>query len=845
MNFQGIVQEAAWWDPDYYKTQAELTKTKAILEEAVKRLEPGDLSDSVSRVGQRGNLLNEARRTLLGAMDAVPASPPEAWERLRGQVSAKHLSGTHFIVVIARGGKPLRVSKVANAVAHAFEEYQFDRRIKIHSEAFVLLKKERDKEEEALLKSESALQAFHKQASVISYSSSEDDQPVIMRMKNLNDKLTAIQLERIELSAQLGVVRDIIKDQHQTTVQRNERLRSLRSIKRDSSVMTADRQLAEAEKEVIELSDVYGPDHPRLKSAKKDVSLLKKKFNGALRDVIRSMLSRLKEIKDQEGRIDEQYEEEEVVALELGRESFELAKLKNEVSRHEKLFDALVARMREVDVSGGFTRPNVIVVESARVPSAPVGPNRMSAMLAALMFGLVLGVGLAFLFENIDDTVKTPEDLRHFFHMPLLGFIPRMKDRSDLPDNFRSRGTASLIEPASSIAESYRNLRTSLFFSIPAGQTRVLALTSCKPGEGKTTTAANLAMVIAQSGRRVLLMDADFHRPMLHKIFRLKPEVGLTSVLTGQANFEDAVQHFQYNGKSVENLDIVVAGPQSPNPSELLGSEKMQALLLDAREKYQWVILDVPPVLFVSEASILSVICDGALMVVRPGTNRRSHLRKAIEQLENINARIVGCVLNNTVVSRIGRYYSHYYYYGYSKYSRNYHYSYYEDRKTRSERRAEAAKHKGKSFVGRDQVVTSWHGKKAEEVPDEAELPDVADAAEDIQDAPETQILTVDEDVLVLPEEDAVEAAEIPAELLENVYPDKWVADVDEKPAIGEVGQHNDVHEKQPEVQGKLKTGVVPGMKEEVAAAFERQAQLRERLDKLMARLHGDKDGAS
>jgi capsular exopolysaccharide synthesis family protein len=238
------------------------------------------------------------------------------------------------------------------------------------------------------------------------------------------------------------------------------------------------------------------------------------------------------------------------------------------------------------------------------------------------------------------------------------------------------------------MAEAYRNIRTSIFFSTPAGGGKVLAVTSCGPGEGKTTTATNLAVAIAKSGKKILLVDADFHRPMVDKILKLNKTAGLSTVLVGEAELKAVIQNVEYEGAKIEGLDVAVAGPPSPNPSELLGSQRMSQLLSEVRDSYDWVLVDTPPILFVSDASILSALCDGVILVVRAGVNNRSMLNRTREHLENIKVKIVGSVLNQMVVGRFGRYYSHYYYHGYSRYSRDYHRSYYpavSDKTTRSE----------------------------------------------------------------------------------------------------------------------------------------------------------------
>jgi capsular exopolysaccharide synthesis family protein len=296
----------------------------------------------------------------------------------------------------------------------------------------------------------------------------------------------------------------------------------------------------------------------------------------------------------------------------------------------------------------------------------------------SIFLGLFAGIGLAFFFEYLDDTIKTPDDLEQRVGVPVLGFVPAITGRNGQMDSFAYKRRVSVIEPKSSITEAYRNIRTSLFFSAPPEESKVLVLTSSAPRDGKTTTSTNLALVIAQSGKRILLVDADFRRPMIHKIFGLDTTRGLSSILVGQSNLEEAVQKVKHDGRLLENLDVLVAGPKPPNPAELLDSEAMRTFLAEARKKYDRVIIDTPPVLFVADATIVSAMCDGVILVVKAAKNSRSVAIKAREHILAVKGRILGGILNDVRIARFGYYYSYYYYYyPYSRYYYDYYHSYY------------------------------------------------------------------------------------------------------------------------------------------------------------------------
>jgi capsular exopolysaccharide synthesis family protein len=347
--------------------------------------------------------------------------------------------------------------------------------------------------------------------------------------------------------------------------------------------------------------------------------------------------------------------------------------------------------MREVDLTSDYTVSNVKLVDKADIPKSPVSPNRPRTILIWMFMSLFVGVSVALVLDYLDDTIKTPDDLQVRAGVPVLGFVPNMKGKLIKKGGFPYRALVAMTEPASSATEAYRNIRTNLFFSAPAEENKVLTVTSGGPSDGKTTTSCNLALVMAQSGKRVLLIDADMRKPMIHRAMGLGNKVGLSSVLVGACKLDEAVQKPKNNGHVVEHLDILSAGPRSPNPAELLDSQSMRNLLEEARGKYDRVIVDTPPVLFVADASIISAMSDGVVMVLKSARSTRTLVSRTREQLEGVNARIVGGILNDVRVSRWGYYYSSYYYSYYYRYHYDYARSYYGSRKDEVEEAQEGA----------------------------------------------------------------------------------------------------------------------------------------------------------
>jgi non-specific protein-tyrosine kinase len=307
------------------------------------------------------------------------------------------------------------------------------------------------------------------------------------------------------------------------------------------------------------------------------------------------------------------------------------------------------------------------IIESATLPTVPVGPNRLMTILTAAAIGFVLAAGAAYLLEYLDDTIKTPDDIKRVSDLPTLAGIARIKVED---------GESPLVtqrQPRSPTSEAFRVLRTGVQFSNIDEQGGSLLVTSANPSEGKSVTAANLAVVMAQAGGSVLLVDADLRRPTQHKIFELSKNQGLTNVLLEMDLADDGgklhsllQQMAQPTG--TKGLSVLTSGPIPPNPSELLGSAKMKKLLATLGEHYDFVIVDSPPVLAVTDAVVLGTQADGALLVTDSGRTRRNQLKQSVDSLREVNAHLIGVTLNRLTPKSDGYYY--YYYYRDSYYNR-------------------------------------------------------------------------------------------------------------------------------------------------------------------------------
>ena len=318
-------------------------------------------------------------------------------------------------------------------------------------------------------------------------------------------------------------------------------------------------------------------------------------------------------------------------------------------------YQDFLKRKKDLEIISASQANNARVMDPAEPNRAPISPNSRKDLLTAILAGLTIALALAFGIEYLDDSVKTPEDVTKRLRLPLLGLVPKVKgDRvpvltETVPHDF---------------GEAFRSLRTSLVFTSSGENTRLIAVTSSQPLEGKTTTAANLAFALALGGSRVLLIDADMRRPGLHKTIGLQNEAGLSHLLTGQSRVRDVVQR-----TAEPNLFAITAGRTPPNPSELLSSDRMNHLLANlALGPFDWVVIDTPPVLAVTDAVIVAQKVAGVVFVIGSEMTRRVHAERALETLQSGRARSIGVVLNRVDFNRNKYYYSRYYGYQYKSY---------------------------------------------------------------------------------------------------------------------------------------------------------------------------------
>ncbi len=609
----------------FRKTQTQIIQSRAVAEAVVKKLNLGDhpafngelrQRDLVS--GLRELVANLARPALTGLRQLLQGTPEVASPT--ASAPPKEDGGQARVRALAqavRGGLEVTTSDLSNLVEISFTS--LDRHMAaqvadaVADEYLVLsnaMRFERSAGAEAFLKreitdmqakletSEKDLNEFARQNQVVD----TEDRSNIMatRLAVLNSDLTKV---RSDLIAAQSLAHQVAQTDVNTlpAVVQDERLKELRA------------KLFELRGEYARLSQTYTDEYPRMQELNRQMEEVRQGLEEAQSNLVKSLEVNFAGLVDREARLALAVEEQKQELLELQDRSIQYQILKREWETNRSLYVALLERVKEVGVVAGMERAVGSVIDRALVPTVPSGPYLRNNLMKALLFGLLGGVGLAFLLNLLDNTVRDPEDVGRLTSLANLGVVPSI-DIKALP-------AGTMIELLShshrdhSLSEAFRSVRTSLMFSAAGGAPKLLMVASSVPGEGKSTTTVNLGIVLAHTGASVLLVDADLRKPRLHRVFKVPRGPGLTELLV-----QEGVSGVFY-ATGIDNLTLLTAGTPPPNPAELLSSSTSSHLFEELARRYDYVIVDTSPIMGLADPIALSTKVSGVLLVSAAGNS--------------------------------------------------------------------------------------------------------------------------------------------------------------------------------------------------------------------------------
>ncbi|MGQ9689598.1 MAG: polysaccharide biosynthesis tyrosine autokinase, partial [Desulfobaccales bacterium] len=431
------------------------------------------------------------------------------------------------------------------------------------------------------------------------------------------------------------------------------------------------------------LDKVYLKGHPELQAETAKLAELNNRLNAEVKRLQESIKADYEAAERTERLLRESLEAQKQLMAQLQDNLSSYHILKRDALTNEQLYQALLARVKEANISSTMVSSNIAVIDPAPLPTVPYKPKKLQNLALALTLGLVLGISLALLVEAVDDSLKSTEDLEKRCNLPLLGALPSLDSYPGLTKSpvkmlswqrwrsiprlwprRQSQPSATNLDqvvyeqPQSPLTEALRHLQTSIMLSGSGRPPAAIMVTSPNPSEGKTMVASNLAISLALNGRATVIVDCDLRKPRIHRIFNCSPQPGLTNYLSGNGDLEEILRP-----TDIPNLTLISAGPQSPNPMNLLNSEIFKDLLQHLRGQFSQIVIDTPPLLGFSDARVISVLVDGTLLVTKYNATHKSAVRLAIQLLGQINAPLMGGVLN--CVDGSSRKYGYYQYYNY------------------------------------------------------------------------------------------------------------------------------------------------------------------------------------
>jgi capsular exopolysaccharide synthesis family protein len=617
-------------DPyDFYQTQYRLLESRRIAERVMRRLK----------------LFEDPE--LSAAADPVAAFGSHA--------KIQPVRNSRLVDISIDHTVPARAAQWADTFAEEYIADTLERRQKAEKETLSEMTKEVEPLRARLDKQEKDVQAFREKRSLVSIN--EKQSLLERRLEELSSLALGAEKERRDLEATQERLATILKDNDVNA------LFTLPRIQANPLCQKIQEQQVQLLQEREDLSKTYKDKHPKLLAVESKLVSLATSLRREAERVVEGTRSSYEEAKGRERKAKEALEAAKGEKVLFDRDLIELSQLQREAEATRTLYQNLLKRTQETRVTASVELTNINIVDRAKEPTEPIAPNRALNLLLGLLGGLAAGVAAAFLVEQIDNTIDSPEKAERSLGVPVLGLIPRVILNGEAKEKQETAGELGtppeLIcfwDGKSQVSEAFRSIRTAIQFSGVSGRTvRTLAVVSATPEEGKTLAVLNLAVTMAQAGHRVLLVDSDLRRPRLHKILcpNRMPHRGLSNILIGEVTLDAVARE-----TPVPGLWCVPAGPVPPNPSELLGSPRMAEFLREAAAKFDRILFDSPPVGAVTDACVVAPLLDGVVQVISYAQTTSQDAREGKQKLISLGARYLGAILNNVPLSRwrIGRY---------------------------------------------------------------------------------------------------------------------------------------------------------------------------------------------
>ncbi|HEK86596.1 MAG TPA: polysaccharide biosynthesis tyrosine autokinase [Candidatus Aminicenantes bacterium] len=666
LSFEDIFQIETFRD-DYFQTQYKLLQSRSLAERTIDKLKLWEKTDF------SGN------RPLTSEELKDPRIKQKMIDRFLSRLEVKPVRMTRLVEVTFSAHDPALASECVNTLFDSFVDMNIETKSEATEQATEFLSQQINDLKKEISQKEQELQNYGQEKNIVILSDKETT--ILDKLNEVNKALTEAQIDRVRKEAYYNEIKNASPDFIPEALS-NPLIQRLRE------------DYLKLSREYAKMQEQFQPEYPEMQRLKAELDTARDLLKNETENLVKAAYSEYQAALKKENSLRDLFERQKEEAFRMNSNAILYNSLKIEIENRKNLLESLLKRQSETGVSArlkGLRTSNIRVVDRADIPIRPSSPKKFRNLLLALFLGLFGGVGLALGMEYLDNSVKSVEDVERYSGLPTLGVVPAFGDNSGSYGHYyayhssESRSKRNKSEkkdtkqqeevtnieltshfaPESVFAESYRSLRTALLLSAPQGSLKMVMITSPLPGEGKSTTISNLAISLAQMGKKILLIDADLRRPNQHHNFNIKNNNGLTNYLAMDLEIEKIIKPTM-----VPSLYLINSGPIPPNPAELLSSDKMSQLLSKVREQFDFILIDTPPILAVTDAQILGRLVDGLVLVIRAETTPREALQQARELIDLLKLKTFGVVVNYLNLNHRGYYYRHYYRHYYKEYRR-------------------------------------------------------------------------------------------------------------------------------------------------------------------------------
>ncbi len=653
-NVEDVANESAgyyWINREYYTTQYEIIKSRTVSSKVVENLGPGAVLNSLvpKRNEERSDKGGEKKE-----MDLVSI--------IQGKISVVPKKNSNIVKISVSDGSAETASFLANAVVDAYIDFNMEKKFTATKDAAKWLSEQSLNLKGQLETSEFSLYNFKQENEVLATTFEEKQRMLSERIFGVYGKLTEKLLYEKSLSAKIDELDGIDTESFQSVFSSDEKIFKKNAGSSTSMLHSLKMQYLDIQSKLTEKLQFYGEKHPEVKLLREKLGKIEKVILTEVKGIVSGYRLEKKTLGREIKNLKKMLREAQSNAIALNRLEIDYNKLKRDVETNKRLYDIVLERTKQADLTALLKSNNIRVIDRALTPVAPIKPRVRVTVLISLIIATLLSIVAVIVVEFFDTRIRDVDELEGIINKPVLGVFPRFS----VPDDAKIREIAFEGSMHSPAVESLRTIRTNVRLSYPDGNIKSLLITSSASQEGKTTVSSNLAVSMSMAGRKVLLVDTDMRKPRVHKLFGKPNTLGISNFMLDEKGLDEVIQKNVYG-----DLDALFCGPIPPNPAEMIESNKFKDMVAKLKDKYDMVIFDSPPIVAVSDAAAISPLVDGIILVVKIKQISRDILKRGLRLLSNPSISIFGTVVNNVEMKTGSKYGSYYYQYQYRYYGEN------------------------------------------------------------------------------------------------------------------------------------------------------------------------------